>query len=478
MNKASNPIRVRFAPSPTGFLHLGGVRTALLNYLFAQQKEGTFVLRIEDTDPERNFDPQGKQLLEDLQWLGLTYTEGGALGGPYAPYYQSQRIYLYQEQLDVLKSKNVIYRCFCTSEELERKRVRSVALKMAPRYDRTCLKLTPEEIQQKLKDEVLFIWRFRIPDNYTAVVRDLAHGEIKFDLNHFSDFPLTRSDGTFTFLFANCVDDILMKISHVLRGEDHLSNSANQVLLFETFEAPIPLFWHLPVLCNLDGKKMSKRDFGFSLQDLKMGGFLPEAINNYLAITGSSFANEIMDMKALISAMNFDSIKPVSNIRYDVEKLKWVNHKWIQLYDAEKLVEKVLPFLQTAYPSLNDLPHSKLLELIQTIKSELVTLNDVVPMLNFFFEKPLISHEALLEHVPTSSLDALKNVIQETIKQNDPEKILEVAKNHAKQLNIPNKLLFTILRLLLTGLTHGPSIHDIMRILGTKETKDRLEKIL
>jgi nondiscriminating glutamyl-tRNA synthetase len=478
MNKASNPIRVRFAPSPTGFLHLGGVRTALLNYLFAEQKNGTFVLRIEDTDPERNFDPKGKQLLEDLQWLGLTYAEGGTLGGPYGPYYQSQRTPLYQEQLDVLKGKNAIYRCFCTTEELERKRVRSIALKMAPRYDRTCLKLTQEEIQQKLADQVLFIWRFKIPDNYIATVHDLAHGKINFDLNHFSDFPLTRSDGTFTFLFANCVDDILMKITHVLRGEDHLSNTANQIVLFETFGTPTPLFWHLPVLCNADGKKMSKRDFGFSLQDLKMGGFLPEAINNYLAITGGSFTHEIMDMKTLIPAMHFDSIKPVSNIRYDVEKLKWVNHKWIQLYDAEKLVEKVLPFLQAAYPSISNLPHSKLLELVQTIKSELVTLNDVVPMLNFYFEKPIISHEAILEHVPTNSFEALKNVIQEALEQDDTEKILDAAKSNAKKLNIPSKLLFTILRLLLTGSTHGPSIHDIMRILGPKEVQERLKKFL
>lgn len=479
MNNISNSVRVRFAPSPTGVLHLGSVRTALLNYLFAQQKQGTFVLRIEDTDPERNFDPNGKQLMEDMAWLDLPYSEGGELGGAYGPYYQSQRTNLYQEQLDILKTKDAIYRCFCTAEELERKRVRAIALKIAPRYDRTCLKLTQEEIQQKLTDNVLFIWRFKIPENYIATVNDLAHGKIDFDLNHFSDFPVSRSDGTFTFLFANCIDDILMKITHILRGEDHLSNTANQILLFETFGAPTPLFWHLPVLCNVDGKKMSKRDFGFSLQDLKNGGFLPEAINNYLAITGGSFAQEIMDMKTLISAMNFDSIKPVSNIRYDVEKLKWVNHKWIQLYDAEKLLEKVMPYLKTAYPELTQLSHQKLIELVQTVKSELITLNDVVPMLNFYFEKPIITQESILEHVPADLQESMKALIHQGIKHvAQVEKFLEIVKAEAKTAQIPTKVLFTILRLLLTGSTHGPSIKDIMTVLGAHETQERLSLFL
>lgn len=479
MNTQPSSIRVRFAPSPTGVLHLGSVRTALLNYLFAQQKNGTFILRIEDTDPERNFDPNGKQLMEDMAWLGLPYNEGGEKGGAYGPYYQSQRTELYQEHLDILKSKGVIYRCFCTPEELERKRIRSIALKIAPRYDRTCLKLTDDEIQQRLKNNILFIWRFRIPDNYIATVNDLAHGKINFDLNHFSDFPVSRSDGTFTFLFANCVDDILMKITHVLRGEDHLSNTANQILLFETFGAPTPVFWHLPVLCNSDGKKMSKRDFGFSLQDLKNGGFLPEAINNYLAITGGSFAHEIMDMETLISAMNFDSIKPISNIRYDVEKLKWVNHKWIQIYDPELLVQKLLPYLKPAYPQINELSQEKLIELIQTIKSELTTLNDSVPMLNFYFEKPIVTKESILEHIPHELQELVNTFMSKGISHyENADTFLEFVKNEAKTAHIPIKLIFTIVRLLLTGSTHGPSIKDIMKVLGIQETQERLQKLL
>lgn len=479
MNKPENKsVRVRFAPSPTGIMHLGNVRTALLNYLFARQKNGTFVIRIEDTDPDRNFDPNAQQILKDLAWLNLDYQEGALKGGPYAPYYQSQRTYLYQEQLDILKEK-AIYRCFCTPEELERKRARSIALKIAPRYDRTCLKLTEQEVQKRLEAGVLFIWRFQIPENYTATVRDLAHGDIHFDLNHFSDFPLTRSDGTFTFIFANCIDDMLMKITHVLRGEDHLSNTATQILLYETFGAKTPLFWHLPIICNVDGKKLSKRDFGFSLQDLKNSGFLPEAITNYLAIVGGSFTHEIMDMQTLVQAMNFDHIKPVSNIRYDVEKLKWVNHKWIQQYDAEKLAHVVYPYLEPAYPHVKKLEHAKLVELIQIIKSELVTLNDVLAMLHFYFEEPIITHEAVFEHIPTDLQKPMQEVIKKSLASvTNHDLFLETLKSEAQKHAIPNKLLFTILRLTLTGSIKGPAIKDIITILGSQETEKRLKKIV
>lgn len=479
MDKNSSPIRVRFAPSPTGIMHLGNVRTALLNYLFAQQKKGIFVLRIEDTDPERNFDPQGKKIMEDLAWLGLTYTEGGTLEGPYPPYYQSQRTEIYQKHLDTLKDKGAIYRCFCTPEELEQKRARALALKVAPRYDRTCLKLTQSEIQKRLSEDVLFIWRFKIPENYIATVHDLAHGDLKFDLNHFSDFPVSRSDGTFTFLFANAIDDMLMKITHVLRGEDHLSNTANQILLFETFGVKPPIFWHLPILCNVDGKKLSKRDFGFSLNDLKNSGFLPEAITNYLAIIGGSFSHEIMDMQTLIQSMNFENIKPISNIKYDVEKLKWVNHKWIQLYDAERLAQNALTYLEPVYPQIKNLDHKKIIELTQTIKSELTTLNDIVPMLNFYFEAPQLTKEAILEHIPHVQQQALIDSIKTAIDHLETSDFfLESIKKEAHAAQIGNKLLFTVLRLLLTGSVHGPAIKDIITLLGAQETKKRLEKII
>ncbi len=480
METQNNLIRVRFAPSPTGIMHLGNVRTALLNYLFAQQKHGSFIIRIEDTDPDRNFDPQAQQILLDLAWLGLTYDEGAQKGGPYAPYYQSERTAIYQSQLDFLKDKNAVYRCFCTPEELERKRARSIALKIAPRYDRTCLKLTSEQIEINLKEGIPFIWRFKIPEDYVAAVHDLAHDVINFDMNHFSDFPVSRSDGTFTFIFANCVDDMLMNISYVLRGEDHLSNTASQIVLYETFGVKAPLFWHLPIICNVDGKKLSKRDFGFSLNDLKNNGFLPEAITNYLAIIGGgSFEHEIMSMQELIKAMPFDHIKPTSSVKYDVEKLKWVNHKWIQHYDPEQLAQRTLPYIQAAYPQIKNIEHHQLINLLQVIKSELTTLNDAVAKLHFYFEEPILSKETILEHIPVDLQPTLQAIITKHLSTiENADQFLEQLKSDAKTAQIPIKLLFTILRLLLTGSIHGPAIKDIITILGPQESKRRLEKFV
>src|SRR5579863_4599044 len=257
-------VRVRFAPSPTGMMHLGNVRAALINFLFAHQKKGTFVLRIEDTDAQRMLDPEAKKIIEDLAWLGLTYDEGPHVGGPYAPYFQSERMNLYQEKLHLLKEKNLIYRCFCSEEELAKRRDRQQALKLPPRYDRTCLALSEKEINHLLDNNTLFIWRFKLDHQRSVTITDLAHGETTFKLSNFSDFAITRQDGSFTFIFANFVDDLLMKITHIFRGEDHLSNTANQAALFAAAGAPLPIYWHLPILCNLEGKKLSKRDFGFS----------------------------------------------------------------------------------------------------------------------------------------------------------------------------------------------------------------------
>ncbi len=302
-------VRVRFAPAPTGMMHLGNIRTALLNFLFAKQKKGTFILRLEDTDPDRNYDPNGIQIINDLKWLGINYNEGPNIGGPFAPYQQSKRTEIYQIKLDYLIKTNSIYHCFCTSDELLKKRERQKALKLPPRYDRTCAKLSNTQIEASLSQGKQFIWRFSIPQTGTLTIQELARNSMTFDLKNFSDFPVTRSDGTFTFIFANAVDDAAMEITYVLRGEDHLSNTVHQVLIMKALQAPEPIYWHLPILCNVNGKKLSKRDFGFALYDLKHGGFLPEAINNYLAILGGSFKDEVMRMSELIETMNFNHIK-------------------------------------------------------------------------------------------------------------------------------------------------------------------------
>lgn len=474
-----NQVRVRFAPSPTGMMHLGNVRTALLNYLFAQQKDGTFIIRIEDTDSERNFDPSASKIIQDLTWLNLIYQEGPGKEIPqYSPYFQSQRSSIYQENLDILKANNLVYRCFCTPEELEKKRQRAIALRLPPRYDRTCANLPVPTIEGFLEQGKPFIWRFKTPQEGQVSVVDLAHGTINFDLTNFSDFPLTRADGSFTFIFANCIDDFLMDITHVLRGEDHLTNTANQVLLFKAFGKQAPLYWHLPIICNVDGKKLSKRDFGFSLNDLKNAGFLPEAINNYLAIIGGSFEHEIMDLTELAKQFNFDQINPTGNIRYDVEKLRWINHKWIVRYSLQELVALVLPLIFESYPQAKALDADKMNQLIGLVKTELILLSDIVPAINFYFEEPNVTKEGILEHLPQEKQVDFCLKIQKAVSSfTDANNFLVDLKQIIKDLALSNKTVFTVIRLAVTGADKGPSLKDTIEILAENQVINRLTRI-
>jgi glutamyl-tRNA synthetase len=477
MNNSS--VRVRFAPAPTGMMHLGNVRTALMNFLFARQKKGTFVLRIEDTDAQRNYDPTAEKIIEDLTWLGLIYDEGPIKGGPYEPYFQSMRTSIYQTKLNELYNNGHVYRCFCTPEELEKKRFRQIAFKQPPRYDRTCLHLSETDINAKLLQNIPFIWRFKIEWEGFVEIKDLAHGTIKFDLKNFSDFPLTRQDGSFTFLFANFVDDLVMKISYVIRGEDHLTNTANQALLYKAFKVELPIFWHLPIICNAEGKKLSKRDFGFSLRDLKDAGFLPEAICNYLAIIGASFPEEIMSLDELTRSFNFDNMHSTGHIKYDVEKLKWVNHKWISLYDNTKLAELCIPYLIAEIPQAKEIDIPQLAKLIGIIKSELITLKDIGTILHFYFKAPSITHEDIAKVISSENFLIVSTIVAHSLPEiHNPEKFIELLKNSSKEQNISLKETFTFMRMALMGSAKGPSVLELLEILGTDEADRRLQKVI
>lgn len=473
-------VRVRFAPSPTGMMHLGNVRAALINYLFSRQKQGVFVLRIEDTDAQRMFDPQAQKILEDLAWLNLTYDEGPHVGGKYAPYYQSERTHLYQEHLNLLANKNAIYRCFCTEEDLEKKRLRQQALKLPPRYDRTCMHLPQQEIDQLIEEKIPYIWRFKCDHNLSLTIHDLGRGNITFDLSHFSDFAITRQDGSFTFIFANFVDDLLMEITHIFRGEDHLSNTANQAALFHAVNAPLPTYWHLPILCNLEGKKLSKRDFGFSLRDLKDAGFLPEAVGNYVSIIGASFKEEIMSYDILAQSFNFENIHASGRITYDLEKLKWVNKQWIVRYDPAKLATECRPYLEAAYENAKNIDETTLIQLLQTIKSDLTTTQDCVAALEFYFVEPNVSLADIEACIPKDSQERLVTIVNEykDLLSSNPIEFTNAIKSAAKTNNIPLKELFWFLRLALMGKTNGPGIAELIDMLGSEVVLGRIEKVV
>ena len=473
-------VRVRFAPSPTGMMHLGNVRAALINYLFSKQKQGTFVLRIEDTDAQRMFDPQAQKILEDLAWLDLSYDEGPHVDGPYAPYYQSERTHLYEKQLDVLAKKNTIYRCFCTEEELEKKRLRQQALKLAPRYDRACMLLPQIEIDRLLEQKIPYIWRFKCDHTLSLTIHDLARGHITFDMSNFSDFAITRQDGSFTFIFANFVDDLLMEITHIFRGEDHLSNTANQAALFHAVNATLPTYWHLPILCNLEGKKLSKRDFGFSLRDLKDAGFLPEAVGNYVSIIGASFKEEIMPYDILAQAFNFESIHASGRITYDIEKLKWINKQWIMRYNPEKLAAQCRPYLETAYKNAIAMDNATLISLLQIIKSDLTTTHDTIAVLEFYFVEPDITFADIDACIPKTSQESLIHIINECkhLLLSNQQEFAPAIKAAAKTNTIPLKELFWFVRLALMGKTNGPGIAELIDMLGGEVALQRIDKVL
>lgn len=461
MTNTFSHVRVRFAPSPTGWMHLGNARIALLNYLFAKKYNGTFVLRIEDTDQTRNIDPRGTQILTDLTWLNLTIDEG--------PFYQSERDAIYQEQLAKLIEQDQVYRCFETPEELELKRQKQLARGLPPKYDRAGLKLTPEEIRDNLAAGKPFIWRLKLPEG-SVTIADIAHGTMTFDLSNFSDVAITRHDGTCTFLFANCVDDIQMGISHVLRGCDHLTNTAVQAAMYTLFGAPQPIFYHMPLLCGPDGKKISKRDFGASLDDFKKSGFLPEALCNYLGIIGGTFVQEIMDLSELAHAIRFDESSPKGTVHFDLEKLRWINHKWIGKLSIDEIAHQSMPLIKVAHPDIV-LEESVLAKLIKPIHGDLVTLGDVVTMLQFAFTKPIVEKTVLTENRLGFYQEIFR--ISLTATQDDHELLANI-KKLCKDQNLPLGGAFTLMRIALTGSAQGIGIGDLLTMLGTQESRRRL----
>lgn len=470
-------VRVRFAPAPTGLMHLGNIRAALINYLFARQKNGTFILRIEDTDVDRNFDKDARQIIAHLSWLGLSYDEGPHKEGSYGPYFQSQRIELYAQYLEQLKNKGCIYRCFCTPQELEKKRARQIALKMAPRYDRTCTSLPSTDVERLLADGFAFVWRFKLDHSQTVTIHDLARGDITFELKNFSDFPLTRSDGSFTFLFANFVDDMLMKITHVFRGEDHLSNTANQAALYHAFATPFPTYWHMPILCNSAGQKLSKRDFGFSINDLQTGGFLPEAINNYLAVLGGSFKQEIVAPEDLPNAINFNNIRASGQITYDEQRLRWFNHEWIQRLKINDLAQRYRPFLLDAYPDIS-IKDEELEQLLTQIKPEMHTLLDANNILQFYFDTPQPSAGELEACLSKTDRNASLQVIHSSLELQSADDIIAHIKQMCIQQSLSLKALMSFMRLALTGNVIGLGVGQLINMLGIEQTQIRVKAAL
>jgi len=473
--RMTKPVRVRFAPSPTGFMHLGSVRIAVFNYMFAKKNRGSFILRIEDTDQKRNLEESQLQILKDLEWLRLPYNEGPIVGGAYGPYLQSERASIHQEKLNELISIGRVYRCFCTAEHLEEKRQRATVLGLPPRYDRTCAHLSDDKVKAKIADGQQFVWRFRLNDLQVIEINDMAMGKVSFDMKNFSDFVVARADGTFPFMFANMVDDWTMEMTHIIRGSDHLSNTAMQAALYDAFAVPLPTFWHLPLVCNIKGEKLSKRDFGFSLTDLRNGGFLAPAVINYLATIGFSIKEEIQSLDDLIKIMSFENLHASSTVKYDLEKVTWFNHKWMERVDVADLAAQALPFIEKEITAAKELPHDTLIKLISAIRSDMKTLADAPKLLAFYFTKPIVTREGLEKELGKEKTDLVLHILKTAVV---PPSSHDLYISHLKEQGVAQGLkakeILGSVRYVLTGSFQGMGLHDLFAVLGTVECEARI----
>ena len=344
----TKPVRVRFAPSPTGKLHIGGARTAIYNWAFARATGGTFVLRIEDTDPERSTEENTQIILRALKWMGLDWDEGPEVGGPCGPYFQTQRTATYEAALQKLIDAGAAYPCFCTKEELDAKREAAEKTEGGyAGYDRTCRAIPADEASARIAAGEPHVWRLKVPDDHGPVTfKDAVYGDMSFPIDVMDDMILRRTDGTFTYNFAVVCDDVNMAITHVIRGDDHLSNTPRQVLIYEALGAEVPLFAHLSMILGPDGKKLSKRHGATNVEEYRDRGYLPDALVNFLALLGWSLDGEttIIPPAELCRTFSLDRITKKHSI-FDEKKLDWMNGVYIRDMGAAAWVDAAKPWL-------------------------------------------------------------------------------------------------------------------------------------
>lgn len=344
----ASDVRVRFAPSPTGKLHIGGARTAIYNWAFARANGGTFILRIDDTDPTRSTDENTQIILRAMRWLGLDWDEGPEVGGDFGPYAQTERLDLYKQAAQKLWDEGKAYPCFCTKEQLDADRKAAQERKDPFQgYQRRCRNLDPEEVRRRIEAGESYVLRIKVPeDRGDVVIHDAVHGEVTFDAKELDDFVIFRSDGTPTYNFATVVDDAMMKITHVIRGDDHLSNTPRQVMVYEALGAPVPTFAHISMILGADGKKLSKRHGATSVEEYRDAGYLSDAFVNYLALLGWSLDGEttIIPPAELCRTFSLDRITKKHSI-FDEKKLDWMNGVYIRDMGAAAWVDAAKPWL-------------------------------------------------------------------------------------------------------------------------------------
>ncbi len=473
MSESPNvPIRVRFAPSPTGFLHVGGARTAIFNWLFAKNQGGKFLLRIEDTDPERSKSELSEQIIRSMKWLELTADESVV--------YQSDNLPRYKEIVNELVKKGKAYYSFETSEELEQKRNEAKALKVQYKYDRAALKLDKETINKYLDEGKPYTVRFFVPEGITEF-NDIVHGKTSFNNSEIDDFVIQRSDGSPVYQIAVVVDDHDMNISHVIRGDDHLSNTPKQVMLYEAMNWEVPKFAHLPMILDEEKKKLSKRRNPVAVEEYRDKGYLPEALFNFLTLLGFAPENniEIISKEELVKIFTFDRVNKKSAV-FDMKKLNWINSEYIKKADRnilaglinEQLISSGIPEQENGY----------LKKVISLMKERVYTINDFIDFGKYFFTAPeSFDEKGIAKYWKDEKIkSAFKEYISDLKKNNNftPEFLEQNLRLFAEKNELKAGQLIHPLRLALTGITISPGIFELMVVLGKNEINSRVMSFL
>lgn len=476
----SDKVRVRIAPSPSGNLHIGTARTALFNFLFAKKMGGEYVLRIEDTDLDRSSEDFKQNIFDSLKALGLNWDEGPDVGGNYGPYKQSERFDIYPKYAQMLIDKGYAYECFCSNDDLDKEHEIAKEKKIPYKYSRKCLNLTPEEKAQLKAQGIVPSIRFKV-DSKEVVFNDLVKGELKFDTSLIGDFAIMKSNGTPTYNFAVVVDDMLMKISHVIRGEDHISNTPKQILIYEALGAEVPKFGHLGMILAPDRSKLSKRHGATAVSDFIKQGYLTEALLNFVALLGwaPSDGNEIKNVDEIAADFRIGEISS-SNSIFEYEKLNWMNGQYIKKMDISRLTDLALEFL-TKYDT-SKYSRKKLEHIIEVTREPITLLSDLENDTQYFFEKPNYDdvQEILNGEIAKEVLPKFLEQVKEYDFENSEEihdKLGELRTYFKEQKGFKPKETMWAIRSALTGRTRGADMVATIQILGQNEIIERLSDI-
>jgi glutamyl-tRNA synthetase len=470
------PIRVRFAPSPTGYLHVGGLRTALYNYLFARKQGGTFVLRIEDTDQSRFVPGAIEKLIESLRWTGLDYDEGPGVGGPHGPYRQSERLSLYLEAAERLLAAGAAYRCFCTPERLKQMREG----KMETKYDGTCRRLGPADAEAKRAAGTPHTIRLAVPENTTIRVDDLVRGRVEFDTGQIDDQVLLKSDGFPTYHLANVVDDHEMRISHVIRGEEWLTSTPKHVLLYRALGHELPQFAHLPLLLNPDRSKLSKRQGDVAVEDYREQGYFPEALVNFVAFLGwnPGHEREVFSLRELVDEFSLDRVNKSGAI-FNLEKLRWFNSEHMRLRPVDEILSELRPLLRDkGWDGRGD---DYLRAVIALMRDRLCFVHDFPGLADWFFVDPAVFDEATVrKRWKPESGELLRDLLPRLAAAEpfDAPSLEGIVKSLAAERGIAPGDLIHPLRLAASGVGRGPGLFEMLAVLGRETILRRIAKAI